>query len=438
MTRSRQEIIAGDQRHVWHPYTPMSDYLAAGDPLVVARAAGSRLYDHDGRSYLDANSAWWTSLLGHNHPRLVRALKEQADSMCHVAFGGITHEPAVVLAERLVAAAPPGMSRVFYSDNGSTAVEVAVKMALQFHAQNGAPERTRLLSLEHAFHGETWAVASLGGVAAFRAGVEFSGPEVRQLPSPAKGEARALEALEHELGEDGARVAALVVEPLVQGAGGMLMYGPEFLRRARALTEAAGALFIVDEVFTGFGRTGRFWAVDHAGVSPDILCTAKGLSGGVLPFAATLTTERVFGGFLGDRARALYYGHTYTGNPLGARVAAETLAVYEDEAVLAGVPERAARIAESFARLGRLDGAHSARSLGMCAALELGGDPSSAGYLADSGWRVSRAARKRGAYLRPLGSVVYVAPPLNIPLADLDELLGIVEESLTVVLAGKE
>lgn len=435
MTRSREEIILGDRRHVWHPYTPMGDYLSAGDPLVVARAAGSRLYDSDGRNYLDANSAWWTSLLGHNHPRLVQALKDQADRMCHVAFGGITHEPAVLLAERLVRAAPAGLTRVFYSDNGSTAVEVAVKMALQFHAQNGAPERTRLLSLEHAFHGETWAVASLSGVAAFRAGVEFSGPDVVQLPSPGVDEARALLELEKQLTEHGARVAALVVEPLIQGAGGMLMYDPEFLRRARELTEAAGALFIVDEVFTGFGRTGRFWAVDHAGVSPDILCTAKGLSGGVMPFAATLTSERVFEGFLGDRSRALYYGHTYTGNPLGARVAAETLAVYEDEAVLAGIPERAERIRRSFERMGARQGARAPRALGMCAALELGGESD---YLADSGWRVSRAARRRGAYLRPLGSVVYIAPPLNISLPDLDELLSIVEESVAAVLGGSE
>lgn len=432
MTGARSRLVELDKRYVWHPYTPMGPYIQSGDPLVIASARGSRLFDLDGRSIIDGNASWWTCLLGHNHPRLVAALKKQADVLCHTALAGITHEPAVEFASALAARAPAGLHHVFFSDNGSTAVESAMKMALQYQRQTGHPEKILFLALEHAFHGETMGVTGLSGVAAFNA--PFSGLSLPTLhvPTPALGLESAILRLETILAERGGEIAGLVLEPLIQGAGGMKMYDPSYLLAARKLTEQYDVLLIVDEVFTGYGRTGTFWACDSVGISPDILCSAKGLSGGVLPFAATLATDRVFEGFLGDASRAFYYGHTYCGNPLGAAVAREVLAIYEDEAVLEGAAHKSRLMASAFAEMATIPGVFRARCLGMCAALELGegGD-----YLATSGWRVFEEARLRGAYVRPLGNVVYLTPALNIPDADLEELLSIVSASVRAALA---
>jgi adenosylmethionine---8-amino-7-oxononanoate aminotransferase len=411
----------------------MDAYIEAGKPLVIERAQGSRIYDKNGQSYIDGNSSWWTALLGHNHPRLVRALKEQASELCHVALGGITHEPAAHLAARLAALCPE-LPHVFFSDNGSTAVEAAMKMALQYQAQVGFPERTEFLALDGAFHGETLGVTALGGVSAFRAPFSRGVISARRLPSPADPEVGlelGLAALEAGLLENASTIAALVLEPLVQGAGGMRIYSPLYLQRARELTARAGVLLIVDEVFTGFGRTGTFWASEQAGVVPDLLCTAKGLSGGLLPLAATLASPQVFEAFWGGKERAFYYGHTYAGNPLGTRVALEVLAVYEAEGVLASAQKRAQTLARALERLSRISGVTRARSLGVLAAFDLGSDT---GYFQNLGWEVYEEALQRGAYLRPLGNVVYCAPPLNIPEPDLDELLDILENSVKVVM----
>lgn len=428
----RTALVRRDKAAVWHPYTQMAKYRAETDPLVIVRAQGSRLIDANDQTYIDANASWWTSLLGHNHPRLVQALVRQSEKLCHTSLAGITHEPAVRLAEGIVEVAPRGMKHVFFSDNGSTAVEAALKMAVQFFAQSGgaAAKKTGFLALKDAFHGETLGVTAVSDVGAFRAAFEPLLMPVTHLPSPADGLDRALVELEKELASRRGEIAALVIEPLIQGAGGMRMYDPLFLREARRLTELHDCLLIVDEVFTGYGRTGKFWACDYADVCPDILCTAKGLSGGVLPMAATLTTSRVFEGFLGEPERAFYYGHTYCGNPLGAAVASEVLSVYRDEHVLAGTLERAAKIAEVFLALGRIPGVESARSVGMCAALNLG---QGGNYFETAGWDVYRLALARGVYLRPLGNVVYIAPALNIPASELDELLRVVADCVEEV-----
>lgn len=428
---TRAELVAKDKRYVWHPYTAMDQYEAEVEPLVVERALGPRLFDVDGRSYLDGNASWWVAALGHGHPRLVRALGEQAARLAHCALAGITHAPAAELAERMIARAP-GMARIFYVDDGSTAIEAAVKMAVQMWAQSGRPRRTRLLALEGAFHGDTIGAASLGGVEVFRrpfAGVLFDCLRV-DAPFAEADYERAFSALEKVVAASADELAAVVLEPVVQGASGMRLYPPAFLAHARAVCDRHDVLLVADEVFAGYGRTGRFWACDHASVRPDLLCTAKGFSGGMLPMGAVLATSRVEQAFRGDRDRAFYYGHSFCGNPLGAAVALEVLRVFDEERVLDGIPERAARIAARFARLGALDGVTATRSLGMIGALDLRDD---GGYLARAGWRVYDEARRRGAYLRPLGNVVYVTPPLNIPLADLDELLDIVEDSVRAV-----
>ncbi len=432
----RSEVVARDKRHVWHPYTAMDAYIAGTDPLVVVEAEGPYLWDADGTRYLDANGSWWVSTLGHRHPRLVRALVEQAGRFPHTSLAGVTHAPAARLAEELAALSPGGqLPRVFYSDNGSTAVEVAIKMAAQYWAQNGRPGRTRFITLSGAFHGETIGATSVGGVEVFR---DVFGPllfDVVHVPSPAEptGWERAFAQVEATLRAHPDEIAAVIVEPLIQGAAGMHLYAPAFLRAVREATREVDTFLIADEVFTGLGRTGARFACDLAGVVPDLLCLAKALSGGLLPFAATLATERVFAGFGGGPERALYYGHSYCGNPLGAAVAREVLAVYRDEDVLGQVARKAPRVKAAFEHMAEtIPGVTRPRALGMVGAVDLG----TGGYLARAGWRVYEAARRRGLYLRPLGDTVYIAPALNIPDAALEELLAGVEASLGEVALG--
>ncbi|WP_426748442.1 adenosylmethionine--8-amino-7-oxononanoate transaminase [Myxococcus faecalis] len=441
----RADIVKLDKQHVWHPYTAMEAYIAGTNPLVIARSEGAYLFDVDGRRYLDANGSWWVSTLGHRHPRLVRTLVEQAGRLPHVSLAGITHEPAAALAAELVAIAPGAqradlpsgerLSRVFYSDNGSTAVEVAIKMAAQYWAQNGQPERTRFITLTGAFHGETLGSTSVGGVREFR---DIFGPllfDVVHVPSPAEegGWERAFAQVQAALREHPEDIAGVIVEPVIQGASGMQMYSPDFLRAVREATRRVDTFLIADEVFTGLGRTGARFAVDLAGVVPDLLCLAKALSGGLMPFAVTLASERIFSGFLGASSRALYYGHSYCGNPLGAAIAREVLAVYRDEDVLGQVARKAPKVKAAFERMAAtIPGLVRPRAVGMVGAVDLGGG----GYLASGGWRVYEAARKRGLYLRPLGDTVYIAPALNIPDTALDELLGGMEESLREVAGG--
>jgi len=426
----RADLVRRDKNVVWHPYTQMEHYRTEVEPLVIERASGSRLFDADGRSIIDGNASWWTSLLGHNHPRLVSALTRQAASLCHTSLAGITHQPAVEFSEALIKVSPNGLSHAFFSDNGSTAVEAALKMAIQYFYQSASGPRRKFLALSHAFHGETLGVTALGGVDEFRAPFAPLVMPCEHLPSPADGLEKALGALSRALEEEASDICALVIEPLIQGAGGMRMYDPEYLRQARKLTREHNVLLVVDEVFTGYGRTGKFWACDHAEIAPDILCTAKGLSGGVLPFAATLATNQVFEAFLGASSRAFLYGHTYCGNPLGAAVAREVLKIYSDEHVVEGIAQRSRLIEETFQRLSTLEGVLDARSLGMCGALDLAG---TRGYLERGGWKVYERALKRGAYVRPLGNVVYVTPALNIPISDLEELLFVLEQSVREV-----
>lgn len=428
----RATIVALDKRYVWHPYTPMGRYIDEVDPFVVARASGPYLFDADGRRYVDANSSWWVASLGHGHPRLVRALTEQASVLGHTSLAGVTHEMAAKLAARLVEVAPAGLSRVFYSDDGSTALEAAIKMALGYHRNRG-DRRQRFLSLGGAFHGETLGVTALSGVDLFRKSFADVLMRVDFVPPPAADEDErgpAVLALEAAM-EQASDVAAFVVEPLVQGVRGMRFYPAWYLHKLREVCTRTGALLIVDEVFTGYGRTGTFWASDAAGVTPDILCTAKGFSGGLLPMAATVVTDEVFEAFLGAPERAFYYGHSFCGNPLGSRVALEVLDIFRDEAVIEGIAERAAMIDTRFKKIGAIAGTTNARALGMIGAIDVAQE---ADYLGRTGWRIHEEARKRGAYLRPLGDVVYVAPPINIPIDALDELLTIVEESLRAAL----
>jgi adenosylmethionine---8-amino-7-oxononanoate aminotransferase len=427
----RASIVALDKAHVWHPYTPM-DAWEKTDPIVVARAQGAWLEDVDGRRYIDGNSSWWVAALGHGHPRLVRALAEQARTLTHCALAGITHEPAARLAEEIVAIAPPGLTRVFYVDDGSTAIDAAVKICAQGWRQLGRPGKTRFVALDGAYHGDTIGAVSLGGVDVFRkpfAGVTFECVHA-PFPEPDAYD-RAFAAIERLLREGADSIAGVFVEPLVQGAVGMRVYDPGYLRALRALCDRHEVWLVADEVFTGYGRTGPMWAVERAGIAPDLMCVGKVFSS-IIPMAAVLATDRVFEAFRGERERALMHGHTFCGNPLGAALGREVLAIYRDENVLGQVARKAPVIAAAFERLARIPGVRRVRSIGMIGAADL--DDAAEGYLGGVGWRVFEQARRRGAYLRPLGSTVYVCPPLVVPDDDLARLLAIIEESVVAAM----
>ncbi len=353
----------------------------------------------------------------------------------HCTFAAATHEPAVKLAAELVEVAPTGLTRVFYSDNGSTSVEVALKIAFQYWQQNGRPLRKRFLALPGAYHGDTLGAMSAGDLGEFTGIFRPLLFDVTRPPGPAGDDWHPVfENLLALISKEADEIAGVIVEPMVQGAAGMRMYPAELLRELREATERADTFLIADEVFTGFGRTGPMWGSRHAGVTPDLLCTAKGLSGGVIPFAATLATDRVYDGFRGDKTRALMHGHTFYGNPLGASVAREVLAIYRDEQVLEGAKPKARRLAERIAGMSEIAGVSAPRALGMCAAFEVGAP----GYMGTVGWSISDQALELGAHLRPLGNTVYVVPPLNIGNGELEQLLDIVRESTERVLRSAQ
>ena len=431
---SDDELVALDRAHLWRPYTSSNDHEAR-PLLVVDRAEGPWLIGRDGQRVLDASGSWWCNNLGHGHPRLRDAIARQSERMMHCTLAEATHEPAARLAGELVGVAPDGLTRVFYSDNGSTAVEVALKIAFQYWQQNGRPERQRFLALPGAYHGDTIGAMSAGDVDEFASvfrplmfEVQRPSDVVDQEWEPVFSQLFAL------LRDKADEIAGVIVEPMVQGAAGMRMYPAALLARLHEETKRADTFLIADEVFTGLGRTGPMWACDHAGIAPDLLCTAKGLSGGVLPFSATLATERIYDGFRGDKTRALMHGHTFCGNPIGAAIAREVLAIYRDDDILESAAPKAAALAARVERMAEIPGVTAPRALGMCAAFDVGAP----GYMGTVGWEISEVALELGAHLRPLGNTLYVVPPLNIEDADLDHLLDIVRESTERVLVNAQ
>jgi adenosylmethionine-8-amino-7-oxononanoate aminotransferase len=428
----RDAIVRLDRAHVWHPYTSIDEWSGV-DPIVVARAKGAWLEDIDGRRYLDGNSSWYVATLGHGHPRLLRALEEQARELAHCSLAGVTHEPATRLAEELLATVPDRLTRVFYVDDGSTAVDAAIKMCAQAWGQLGAAAKQRFVALDGAFHGDTVGATSLGGVPVFRrpySGVTFECVHA-PFPEPHAYE-RAFAAIARLLHDEGATIAAVFVEPVVQGASGMRIYDAEFLRELRALCDAHDVFLVADEVFTGYGRTGPMWAIEHADIAPDVMCVGKAFAA-LVPMGAVLVSERLFSAFGGGRDRAFLHGHTFCGNPIGASLAREVLAIYRDERVLEHAARHAKTIARAFERMADIEGVERVRALGMIGAADLA--DRTHGYLGGAGWRVYDEARRRGAYLRPLGNTVYVCPPLTIGAGELEELLAIVEASVRAVIS---
>jgi adenosylmethionine-8-amino-7-oxononanoate aminotransferase len=433
------ELVALDRQALWHPFTQQRGWEAE-EPLIVERAEGTTLYDVDGNAYIDGVSSLWCNVHGHRHHAIDAAIRHQLDRVAHSTLLGLTHRPAIELAERLLAIAPrpradaaggdaaggnaagggggPRLSRVFFSDNGSTAVEVALKMAFQWWRHAGEPRRTGFVCLRDAYHGDTLGSVSVGGIDAFHS---LYRPLLFDAWRAEPGDAAHMGALLEEHGE---RVAAVIVEPLVQGAAGMLVHPDGYLRAVRELCDRHGVFLICDEVATGFGRTGRMFACEHEGVAPDFLCLAKGLTGGYLPLAATLTTERVYEGFLGEHAeqRTFFHGHTYTANPLACAAALASLEVFERECTLQRLQVKIDLLGRWLERwIAPLAAVGAVRRRGFMTGIELAGFPAQARI----GHQVTLAARRRGAIIRPLGDVVVLMPPLSIAEADLRRLVEI-------------
>jgi adenosylmethionine---8-amino-7-oxononanoate aminotransferase len=412
-----QELAALDRRVLWHPFTQQQGWLAEDFP-VIERADGTTLYDTDGNAYLDGISSLWCTVHGHRHPAIDMAIKDQLDRVAHSTMLGLTHEPAIRLAERLVALAPEGLTRVFYSDNGSTACEIALKMAYQWWHQRGEPGRTGFVCLRDSYHGDTIGSVSVGGIDLFHS---LYRPLLFEAWPAEPGDPAHLRGL---LAEHGSRVAAVIVEPLVQGAAGMLVHPAGYLRAVRDLCDEFGVLLICDEVATGFGRTGTMFACEQEGVRPDLLCLAKGLTGGYLPLAATLAAERVYEGFLGahEEFRTFFHGHTYTGNPLACAAALASLTVFEQERVLERLQPKIALLGDLLAEhVEPLPAVAEVRRRGFMTGIQLAGFP----VAARMGHRVTLEARARGAIVRPLGDTVVLMPPLSIAPAELRRLVEI-------------
>jgi adenosylmethionine-8-amino-7-oxononanoate aminotransferase len=417
-----------DHDHLWHPFTQQQGW-AEEEPLLIERGEGTYLFDVDGRRYIDGTSSLWCNVHGHRHPVIDRAVHDQLDRVAHTTMLGLSHRGAAELASRLVAIAPAGLSRVFYSDSGSTAAEIALKMAFQYQRQRG-PEgarRTSFVRLRQAYHGDTIGSVSVGGIDLFHSAY---GPLLFDTHAAEPGEADDLARI---LAAHGEEVAAVIVEPLVQGAAGILVQPPGYLRAVRDLCNEHGALLICDEVATGFGRTGTMFACEQEDVAPDLLCLAKGITGGYLPLAATLTTEEIYAGFLGapEEQRTFFHGHTYTGNPLAVAAALANLDVFESERTIERLQPKIRLLEEHLAEIAAMPEVTEVRQRGFMVGIDLGEhDPA-----LRMGHRVTLAARERGALVRPLGDTVVLVPPLSISTEDLSRLLAIVAESIAAAVA---
>jgi adenosylmethionine-8-amino-7-oxononanoate aminotransferase len=419
-----------DRTHIWHPFTQQRGWCEEEPPLVIDRAAGTNLYDADGNAYIDGVASLWCNVHGHRHPAIDAAIRAQLDRVAHSTMLGLTHEPAIELARKLLAVAPSELTRVFYSESGSAAVEIALKMAFQFWAQRGEPSRTRFICLENSYHGDTLGAVSVGGIELFHS---LYRPLLFDSLRARAGDADHLEEL---LEHHGLQTAAVIVEPLVQGAAGMLMQPDGYLRRVRELCDAHDVLMICDEVATGFGRTGSMFACEHEEVTPDLMCVGKGLTGGYLPLAATLSTEPVYDAFLGefDLFRTFFHGHTYTGNPLASAAAIASLELFQREHTLEMLQPKIELLSRLLAqRVAFLPGVAEIRQRGFMVGIELIEQP-----VADRiGHQVTLAARRRGAIIRPLGDVVVLMPPLAISEADLRRLVAITAASIAEATSGR-
>jgi adenosylmethionine-8-amino-7-oxononanoate aminotransferase len=412
-----------DQSHLWHPFTQQQGW-SEEEPLMVERGEGSYLFDTEGKRYLDGTAALWCNVHGHRHPAIDAAVREQLDRIAHSTLLGLSHPGAAELAARLVGIAPPGLSRVFYSDSGATAAEIALKIAFQYQQQRGGEHtrRTSFVHLRESYHGDTIGSISVGGIDLFHSTYR---PLLFDAHQAESGDAADMERI---LAAYAAEIAAVILEPLVQGAAGILLHPPGYLSAVRELCDRHGVLLICDEVATGFGRTGTMFACEQEGVAPDILCLAKGITGGYLPLAATLTTEEIYEGFLGapEEQKTFFHGHTYTGNPLACAAALASLEVFESERTIERLQPTIALLEELLGPVAAMPEVAEVRQRGVMVGIDLGEHDAALRM----GHRVTIEARERGAFVRPLGNTVVLMPPLSISEEELRELVAITTPSI--------
>jgi adenosylmethionine---8-amino-7-oxononanoate aminotransferase len=420
-----------DRRYLWHPFTQQRGWENE-EPLIVQRAEGTDLIDTEGRRYIDGVSSLWCNVHGHRHPRIDEAVKAQLDTVAHSTMLGLSHPPAIQLARRLIDLAPPGLARVFYSDSGSTATEIALKMAFQYWQQRGGEHRrkTRFVSLKDAYHGDTIGSVSMGGIDLFHS---IYHPLLFDTFKAEPGDPSHMALI---LEEHPGQIAAVMMEPLVQGAAGMIVHPEGYLREVRELCDRHGVLLICDEVAVGFGRTGRMFACEHEGVTPDLMCVAKGITGGYMPLAATLASEEIYRGFLGEQEdfRTFFHGHTYTGNPLACVAALATLDVFAEERTLERLQPKIELLGRLLEPVADLPMVAEVRRRGFMVGIDLEGYPLEARI----GQRVTLEARRRGAIVRPLGDVIVLMPPLSISEAELERLVVIVWEAIVEATSARE
>ncbi len=425
MTRDAKKLKDLDRNLVWHPFTQMQDYQSE-EPIIIERAEGCTLYDIDGKAYLDGIASLWVNVHGHRKSEVDEAIRQQLDRIAHSTLLGFGNVPSIELAEGLLAIAPKNLAKVFYSDSGSTAVEIALKMAFQYWRQQDRPEKQKFVSLKDAYHGDTVGSVSVGGIELFHSIFKpllFDGFSIKNF---SLDQARQIFTEHHQ------EIAACVIEPMIQGAAGMRLQPPGFVSGIRQLCDEFEVLMICDEVATGFGRTGKMFAVEHEGVEPDFLCLAKGISAGYLPLAATLTTDEVFDAFKGAYTdfKTFFHGHSYTGNPLACAAALANLKIFAEEQVLAALPEKIAFLAEALKKFAHHPRVQEVRQLGLMVGIELSGFPVDRRMA----HRVCLEARSRGILIRPLGDVLVLMPPLAMSVDQLDTLTKVLYESLEATL----
>ncbi len=449
--QSTEDLISTDVAHLWHPFTQMKIWPEE-PPLIIERAEGNWLLDSRGRRFFDGVSSLWVTVHGHNHPRINQAIRDQLDRLDHSTLLGLSHPPAVRLAAELVRITPSGLDHVFYSESGSTAVEIALKIAYQYWQQSGNPRKKTFVALGEAYHGDTLGAVSVGGIELFH---QVYGPllfPVHRLPQPfcrrcplglrhPDCDLACAQALEPLLAEHGEEICALIVEPRVQGAAGMIVQPEGYLRRLWEIARRHDILFIADEVATGFGRTGKLFACEWEGVEPDLMALGKGLTGGVLPLAATLASERVYQAFLGEYAefKTFFHGHTYTGNPLACAAALANLELIAETGLIAGLTLKVEHLRRGLERLAELPHVVQVRQQGLMAGIELCQDKATdTPYPPEArmGHQAIMAARKYGVIVRPLGDTVVLMPPLSSSLEELDLLLDAVGKGIQDATGG--
>ncbi|MBL7071672.1 MAG: adenosylmethionine--8-amino-7-oxononanoate transaminase [Candidatus Omnitrophica bacterium] len=440
--------IKKDLKYVWHPYTQMKDCRAL-PPVLIERAKGFKLYDAAGKYYYDTISSWWCNVHGHNHPKIKEAIKKQADSLEHVLFAGFTHKPAILLAEKLVSIAPEGLRKVFFSDNGSTSVEIALKLSFQYWNNTGKKRKKRFISLDHAYHGDTIGGMSVSGVDLFNEvfsplffpSYKAPSPYCYRCPVNKKRSSctvQCIDHLENLLRNKQDEIAALILEPLILAAGGMIVYPVEYLKKARKLTKKYGVHLILDEVATGFGRTGKMFASEYAGVRPDFMCISKGITAGYMPLGATLTTDKVYKAFYSDheKRKTFYHGHTYTANPLACAAALASLDVFKEEDTLKKANELIPVFHKGIEGFRGLPFAGDVRYIGMIGAIELVRNKKTKRPFDPReriGVKIYRKGLKRNLILRPLGDIVYLFLPLSVKRKEIDYVLG---ETYDIISSG--